>query len=298
MILTDGATVLTPIERIKIYGERNSGTRFLFDLCRKNFALSVIPQTLPDRAKMAWLYDELRERLESYPRQRGILRAVVVNRMFDLENERRMPELLGWKHMRPPVQYLVSNPASARGVLFLVVVKHPVFWTLSFHRHPYHDFLHGGRLEFSDFIRNMFIPTWRDNVSEPFYPSVIDLYASKIDGYRELQEMGVPFELVRYEDLIRDISGFIRGVSDRHGVDLQRGAPIVPNKSTKPDDRQFSDFQNSYSWDKLESAVSPEDRNYIYSRFGEDRLRWLGYTQHDRSFADAENARTCSGDNS
>ena len=224
-LLRFGARPRPRIARIKIYGERNTGTRFLRTLCQRNFHAEVLPQDFfRERAQVLKFCAGFQSELAVYGRHRNLIRAILVNRLFDLEHERRMREMLGWKHMRPPVALLKAEPALAAATLFLVTVKHPVFWALSFQRHPYHDFLRPRRMEFSDFLRRIFIPMWRDNLDAAYCPSIVDMYASKVDGYRELARLGVAFELVRYEDLVRDVPGTVRAIAERHGLRAPDGS--------------------------------------------------------------------------
>jgi len=264
---------ITNIEQLKIYGERNTGTNFLKELCRKNFAKPVLSQSYSN------CDEEIDQLLNDYPGDKRLMRTIITNRLYDLESQRRMSELLGWKHMRPPVDFLKSEPELAARTLFIVIVKHPVFWALSFHKRPYHDYFYANtrRMEFSDFIRHMFIPTGRDNVEALYYTSIVDLYADKVDGYRELAELGVSFELVRYEDLLLDAPGFVDRIARRYGIRLRKPEIYIPDESTKRDERQLSDFQAQYDVENVRSFVSPEDFAFILSRFGRDRLSWLGY---------------------
>jgi len=253
--------------RIKIYGERNSGTRFLTDLIKKNFTTPVLLGSTPGE------YDELGLCTPEPPLVRNLIR----DRRTHLANRRAMPETLGWKHMCPPIEFLKSMPQMAATTLFLVIVKHPVFWALSFHRRPYSSYFDSRKMGFDEWLRHIFIPTARDSVEQAFYPSAIGIYAAKVDGYRRLSGLQVPFELIRYEELISDIPGFLRRLQLKYRLPRHRRKDIIRNTSTKGDQRELGDFVSQYRLDRVAEAVSANNYEFIISSLGEDRLRWLGY---------------------
>jgi hypothetical protein len=180
--------------------------------------------------------------------------------------------------MRPPIDFIASLGAERNQTLFVVIVKHPVFWARSFQRKPYHDYFRTKKMEFGQYLRHMYIPSAMDNVRAYCYDSVIELYADKIDGYRELSDLGVPFELVRYEALLADIPAFLDRIASKYGLIRRENALVVREQSTKRrDSRNLSDFRSSYTLDNIRQAVCEEDYAFIISKFGEDRLKWLGY---------------------
>jgi hypothetical protein len=264
------------IGQIKIYGERNTGTRFLHELIQQNFAVTILSPEAARREIAERIRNELAGKLHLGAQTR-LIRRIILNRLHDIENHRQVSATLGWKHMRPPIEVIVKQGFTA-GTLFLVVAKHPVFWALSFHRRPYHDYLRFKKMGFSEFIRHMFIPTDRDNVDVLYHRSPLELYAAKVDGYRELAELGVPFELVRYEDLLSDTSGFVQALCAKHGLPRVSDDVFVPPLSTKGDERALDDLCSLYRLDNVAQAVSHEDYEFILSVFSAERLRWLGYS--------------------
>src|SRR2546423_2571643 len=115
-------------ERVKIYGERKAGTTFLTDLIRRNFSVPLLSGT-PDRPNRA----ERQRLMERVADRSSAVRRIVLDRIGDQENRRALPDTLGWKHMYPPIELLRTMPDFVAGTLFLVSVKHPVFWLISYH---------------------------------------------------------------------------------------------------------------------------------------------------------------------
>jgi hypothetical protein len=273
----------TAFQHVKVYGERNTGTNFLMALLRKNFAVSVWPafpeQLGTRRNPLGRRIAAERAQLIANMRQYGRpIRLLAVDRFSDIQNRKHMDATLGWKHMAPPIAYLKGMPEITSKTLFIVLVKHPVFWALSYQKHPYHSYFPVEQMSFSEFVRHVFIPTFRDNLEVPFYESIVDLYGAKVDAYRDLSELGVAIEIVRYENLIADIAGFLDVIETRHNLSRTAEEAVVRERSMKHDvDATLLDFREKYRLARVTEAVSPEDYEFIMSRFGAERLAWLGY---------------------
>jgi hypothetical protein len=260
------------IKRFKLYGERNTGTTFMTNLLKRNFSIEFLPGT-PDRPNRAE-----RERMMACVEQYSdVVRGIVLDRIGGLENRRALPSTLGWKHMHPPIDLLKAAPELAKETLFIVTVKHPIFWAQSYQRHPINSYFPVRKVGFGEFIRHPFIPNTRDNVDEPYFESIIDFYAAKVEGYRRLAGLGVLLEVVRYEELIQDVPFFLNFVSKKYGIPRQGEKAIVLQTSTKRAETTLEQFQEQYRLDRVAEGVSREDLDFILSRFGSDRLSWLGY---------------------
>jgi hypothetical protein len=260
-------------ERVKIYGERKTGTTFLTDLMRKNFSVPLLSGT-PDRPNRAE-----RERLmERVADRSSAVRRIVLDRIGDQENRRALPDTLGWKHMYPPIALLQTMPNFVAGTLFLVTVKHPVYWRVSYHRRPLDYIINCAKVDFSEFLRGPFVPTLRDGVDTPLYTSAIEFYAEKVDGYRRLCELAPRFELVRYENLLTDVPGFVEQLVSKHGLPRHSERPVIRETSTNHRESTFDEYRQEYRLDRVREAVSPDDYDFIMQNFGGERLTWLGYS--------------------
>lgn len=263
------------ITHVKIYGERNTGTTFVRSLLNRNFDFEMLAgnvqgdETPEDRKEIA---RDLRE-------YDWLIKMIVFDRMSAMANEKVLPETLGWKHMSPPVELIRSMPGRTANTLFVVVVKHPVFWALSFYRHPYHSFIRPKGMTFSEFLRKVYVCGGRDNVETAMFESFIGVYAAKVDGYRRLSQLDVPFELVRYEDLLTDIPGFLARMESKFGLARSRKREFVLGQSTKGDDIDLEGFKEKYRLENVRTAVSPEDYTLIMDHLGRERLAWLGYPE-------------------
>jgi len=261
--------------RLKIYGERNTGTTFLRELMKRNFAVSMLSGT-PWAREGHDARDKVADEFQHHP---SWTKKLVRDRFSDLINRKHMNDTLGWKHMYPPISILKNAPELTRNTIFMVTAKHPVFWALSFHRHPYHHYFKTDNMTFADFIRHPFIPMISDNVDVPYYKSIIELYGAKVDGYRELASLDLTMELVRYENLVANVMGFLDEMTAKYGLARRSKEPAILGRSTKGDARTLADFQTAYKVENAMKAVSEEDYRFIISVFGRRRLAWLGYAE-------------------
>ena len=261
-----------PIDTLKVYGERNNGTTFVHDMLVNNFVARALDTSINDHevARRAALVDGI----DSF-----VLRCIVEDRFETAIYPRLVEDAFGWKHASPPIEFLKTVPHRTATTLFVVVVKHPVSWALSFQMRPYHSYFRYRRMSFSDFVRHPFIPTGRDNVDAVLYNSALAMYGAKVDGYRRLRDLGVPFELVRYEDMLTDISGFLKRLEVTYGLARRHAHDVIQDHSTKGDETTLADYRRKYAMETVRNLVTQDDYDFIIEAFGKDRLAWLGYPQ-------------------
>lgn len=260
------------VERAKIYGERRTGTTFVTDLIHRNFTVPLL-FGMPGRAHRA----EREKLMEGLAHEPIAVRRVVLDRIGEQENRCSISDTLGWKHMFPPLALLQSMPEFVDSTLFIVTVKHPVFWALSFYRAPIDVIYKFRRQDFSQFLRQPFVPTLRDGMEAPFYASVVEFYADKVEGYRKLAAMVPHFELVRYEDLLTDVPGFVDLLTEKYRLVRQSGETSLRETSTNHREGTFDSYREEYRLDRVREQVSSDDYDFIVQRFGRERLDWLGY---------------------
>ncbi len=261
------------LEHFKIYGERNCGTRFVSHLLKSNFEFT------PRDASNADFAAERERLIEGLSEHEWLIKRIASERFNTVMNRALMPKTMGWKHGCPQIEFLKSVPNRTSRTLFVIVVKHPVFWALSFQKRPYESYFRYTSMSFSDYIRHVFIPTERDNVSEVIFESTIALYAAKIDGYRRLADMGVALEIVRYEEILQDPPGFLDRLGDKYSLARRRKRDIIREHSTKGDDKTLADYQEKYRLERVKDLLDPDDYDFIIATFGKDRLAWLGYPE-------------------
>ena len=111
--------------KLKIYGERNTGTNYLSELVFLNLDVDILPGQTPT-----------------------IVRSIQESKLFpgdellrDIYFSLRFHKNLGWKHM------LVESPASLKRyricsdkLFFVTLSKNPYSWLLSLFKNPYHQY--------------------------------------------------------------------------------------------------------------------------------------------------------------
>jgi hypothetical protein len=104
------------IERIKIYGERNTGTNFMQQLTLANFETEILSSRIGIRKEIRELNRKLKKR-----KQGRVMRQVVLNQYFDFRSRKTIASDLGWKHMRPPTDFIASLGPERDKNLFIVM---------------------------------------------------------------------------------------------------------------------------------------------------------------------------------
>lgn len=206
--------------RVKIYGERNTGTNYLSQLFELNTDVTLLRGTEIGR---------VRARTES----------PIVHRTYYFAT---FPLYLGWKHRVAPSPSTVHRLGHG-STRFVCLVKNPYAWVLSMYRRPYESDPHDGDLR--SFIERSWAPLpWENRSSN--YRNTIELWNAKVSSYFGLIE-GCKGEIVRYEDLLIDAEGTFTAVLDRLGIPRGAGAfENVTRGSKRSDSDKTSEYYREY----------------------------------------------------
>jgi hypothetical protein len=222
------------MERVKIYGERNTGTNFLARLIRGNFRCQLVPGTLAE-ARPGY-----RERLEEElaatiadEAKRMWARQVRLDQFF----EGNLWTTLGWKHCVPRVELVLSHPEKD-DILFVTVTKNPYAWVLSLFRRPYGSVASRTPGDLLAFIREPWMTLGREN-APAILASPVELWNLKNDGYARLAR-AVKVVRVRYEDVLAEPAQLL-GVLEE-SLERRRAEFVIPNESTKTADAGKKDL--------------------------------------------------------
>jgi hypothetical protein len=251
----------------KVYGERNTGTNFVAELLRRNFAVHCLQS-----------YNRIREYIgpmaKSLPEEpAGGLR----NALLDLDCRRTMYSDFGWKHGIPPRDLVASAP-HAKQTLFVCVAKHPVAWLRSLANRPY-NLVDEVPKTFSRFIRQDWTPTWRDNMPGCERINVVDLWNRKNAAFRDLGSAAERCLVVAYEEILRDPGGFLSSAGSHL---IARGKDYVWSiPSTKGDDMTFEQYRQKYRELNVHGSTSARDLEFIRDRIDESVMQAFGYLWPD-----------------
>jgi hypothetical protein len=247
----------------KIYGERNSGTNFVEQLVRTNFAVLCLQSDL-----------RISEYVQSVSRgmakeERGKFSSAIT----DIDCERTLRSDFGWKHGIPPLDAIASAP-HARHTLFICVAKHPLAWLQSIARRPYNpiDRIPG---KFSRFLRYDWPLTQRDNLPGREHVDVVGLWNVKNAAYRNLQNVVANCRVVAYEDILRNPSEFLADI----------GSSLFPKRlkfvwslpSTKGERTTFEEYRQKYELRNICRTISAGDLEFIGARIDREVMTAFGY---------------------
>ncbi len=260
------------LDTVKIYGDRNTGTRVLARAIEANFPVRLLkPGFRPREAELA----------AEVKRRRGFLarRAPVEEAVIDAAAEGLVASDFGWKHAVPPLATIAAARGRTAKCLFVLVTKHPLFFVASLHRRPYHDLvLRFPKPSLARFVHQPWKTVGRELMDGATLASPADLWRAKAEGYRALLAT-VPHGLhLAYEDFVADYDGAL----DRIAAALGRpGRPSGgwkrPEASTKGDEANFADYARRYDRARAGEGFSAADAAFVEARAGAELMAAFGY---------------------
>jgi hypothetical protein len=209
--------------KMKIFGERNCGTRALQALLETNLGAECLPGTAPELDPPAYARSGDRE--------------AALDAIF-----RGTDEAHAWKHCATNF----DEVGALGDCLTIFLVKHPLAWLASLFDRPYHQI--GPRARS---IAELTATPWQTVERErlegrSFKP--LDLYREKISSYLELApRVGGVF--VRFEDLIADPEMVMR----RLGLS---GSFVPHERSTKGDGKTLDDYRAYYGEERWRRRIT------------------------------------------
>lgn len=251
------------ITRIKIYGERNTGTNFLTELIGENLAVEVLPGSAP-----AWL-----NRLQKKLPGKEWLR--------DLHDLLTFPQRLGWKHRQPPPAALTAAlPHHRSDTLVITLSKNPYSWLLFLKKRPYH-FRDDKKMPFSPFIRSRWATVGREGHRGP-YANAVDMWNRKNAAYLALSS-GLPSVLnITYEQLLADGQAVMEQIRERLGISYRHGRFVDINDAVKKRDasagKDTDYYRDYYLSERWYAKLVADDTAFIKSHQIPDIMKALGYS--------------------
>jgi len=259
------------MHRVKIFGERNTGTNALQKILEKNSLSKCFPSNPED------LVANYRRRYRKW----RLLRMLTLSdrNWFDRKRELEVDKIFDgqtiaryWKHSAT----FTSDVTSLRGASVFFCVRHPVSWVYALWRNPYNSI--SPRTEnFFDFVNSEWSLLGRDNLGSGSV-SPAELYIKKIKSYgilmAQLERTGIPHQLVKMEDLISDQAGVFRRVSSMLNEPSTTFKEL--RSSTKSSLLSIEDYKNYYGnelWREEIGSALPQ----LSAMFPDDLFDWLGY---------------------
>ena len=239
--------------KLKIYGERNSGTTYLRQLLAANVQATLLPGTAPR------IWRRL-ARGQEWP--------------IDLYFHLTAAKNLGWKHqlVLPPTRGRSAHYARP-GVKFIVITKNPYAWLLSLFRHPYH--YQGQRSNFETFLQQPWATVRRENHPQPF-ANPIAMWNAKHEAYLRLlrQQEGV---LLRYEALLADPEAQLTHLTKTLQLTCHPYFIPVQNDAKGESVRKFSDYQIYYLEQHWRQELDARHIDLINRTLNQNLVTSMGY---------------------
>lgn len=222
--------------RVKVVGERNTGTNWAERVVRDNVRNPVISGVRSRHYKSA-------------------------DRFFS-EN---WCATLGWKHGFPPTpSQLATCPAAfdrCGNTSFVLMVKNPYAWMLSMYRHPYEV---RSRATFDAFVKAPIHAPARENANVAEHKNLARLWNVKYQAWLT-QLPANCVTVVKYENLLRNRTVAFKEVFDALALDYTMPLTISTVSTKQPRTHRFRDYAAYYLHEQWASAYGPELLRWLHN---------------------------------
>lgn len=254
---------------IKVFGERNTGTRALITMLRALSDIRLRPDDGPAPFNLV-KYSGLRAQIEKHFDNQW--QRIYSDAVLDLEYLEAPPTAM-WKHCAPTWDEAYAE-ANAH-VIFCV--RNPYSWIISLDKTPYHK--RGPRSDdLETFVERPWLTLPREKIT-PLLSSPLELWNIKNAAYLEFEAAAsIPTETLKFEDFVKDSETELSRVLKAFDISVEDVQSL--DHSTK-DGRKIDDIRTYYgteSWKKCLTENLVRSINF--------RLDWtvaarLGYAQLD-----------------
>jgi len=240
---------------IKIYGERNTGTNFLFKLLRLNLKADLLRGVVPWYVRIP------------FPQSEAVR---------DLYFELTFGRNLGWKHRLAPSPDTVREAhIYSDRLCFVTLTKNPYSWLLSLYRSPHH---YQGKLgTFEQFLNAPWATVRRAKTISKF-PNPIIMWNKKNAAYLALRA-GVPTTTLRYEDLLADPERTLSKVADQFSIERSKSdfENVMASTKEKGSGKGFDYYQQYYLREQWRTDLQPAALRIINEYLDFDLMSQFGY---------------------
>lgn len=220
----------------KLYGERNTNTRYIETLIRLNLAVEQLEGVVPGHIKSAQKVLPGKEWLR------------------DLYFSLSYKQNLGWKHTRVKSgPELESYDVLKRKVCFVSVTKNPYSWLLSLHRKPYNQQYQKDKPDFETFLQTPWQTVGRDNC-ETLLKSPVALWNIKNNAYLQLRSLnGLN---ITTEQIIQDPESIVKRIAGHFSISKRSDTFLNKEESTKDSSKNFAYYQDYYLNERWRDEIS------------------------------------------
>jgi len=236
------------LSRVKVFGERNTGTNFLNKLLSLNTNLQVL-----GHGNNSISHSKLKEIDQSFARLGHTeklspqIRQFVLERFIDEQRRLEYPDNYGWKHARVLIGDLEKSPHKD-STLFIFLIRNPWRFVSALHRRPYNLFPTPSS-NLSAFVDSQFLTNERDCMPSLLINNPVELWNEKVKSYLGCSNTLENSLVCYYENLVTSVDEFMDAIRPVCNVSSNIRTPI---NSTKKDDKTFNDYkQEVLSYDPV-----------------------------------------------
>jgi hypothetical protein len=288
--------------RIKIFGERNTGTNFLSEVIEGNFKATLFKPVNIKSVRTAGFHNFrhadaalLRNRdCRGFMVMSGLLKSIVANKITDYIRVDNASVDFGWKHGCVNMNQLKDYKYFDE-TLFVMLIRNPWKFCESLFRKPYN--IMPGRLaspNFSDFIRAPIFLNARDNAprGQLMIPNAIELWNIKVSSYyNALKASQHQVAIFYYEEILLNPS-MLQEQLQSFGIESVSDNIIFPELDVKKQNtnRTLSDFVSlAKTYDPL-SSMTADDAKFIHSALSKKLIMRTPYLDLYNSLASSVEA--------
>jgi len=250
--------------KIKIYGERHTGTKYLYLLIVLNLRAEIIPGG-EDMTK--WYFNIAKEG------------SWLFELTSDLYFKTHFSKTLGWKHfLLPPAERFTQAGIKKDELLFLTLTKNPYSWLLSLYKNPWHAFQKYS--SFDEFLNTPWKTRWREN-SPGNFSNPMELWNTKNRAYLRLHNSQWNSINLTYEDLVADPEKWINQIAKVTRTTKKSEIFLNWEKTTTrfAPDKTYAFYKNYYLQEQWKTLLSNQQIELINQQLDEDVMAKFGYTK-------------------
>ncbi len=243
-------------KRLKIYGERNTGTNYISKLIALNLEVEQLSGVVPDFLL----------RLCKYLPGDEWLRDLYFLLSFGSN--------LGWKHAKvKPAEEIDALITGCSEICFITLTKNPYSWLLSLHHRHYHQ-KYLAEPNFETFLLTPWKTSSRENC-KTMLKSPIELWNLKNASYLQLP----PHRSLnlKTESILLSPESVIEKIASTFAVERTSTTFINYEQSTKDNKKDFSYYQNYYLRELWREKLSEESISIINQNLDSELMDHYGY---------------------
>jgi hypothetical protein len=261
--------------RVKVFGERNSGTHYIANLISLNFRCRQLRGTANLRQ------ESLLSELAGLPSRERMQKR---EKLTDEAILSRLQQDLGWKHGCVHFDVLEQNSAYAQGTLFVVIHKHPADWLRSFHQRPYNALRPVKNQSFGDFIRQPWEASRKENLPldrASLLP--ISIWNEKHRSWLCLRKRGYHVLFLKNSDFLSSFEDAVAPLSEL--LERKQDSPAGlrnMDRATKGSADSLEDLRRKYVNSAPFEGYSDKDLRFVEKELDSTILHDLNYSLEQR----------------